>query len=80
MTFQCAEAKEDKSAQDLSAFDVVYLAALVGNTKAQKDEIIKAVSSRMKPGALLVMRSAHSLRSLLYPVLSILPVLLLSVL
>lgn len=71
MTFQCAEAKEEKSAQDLRTFDVVYLAALVGSTKAQKDEIIRAVSSRMKPGALLVMRSAHSLRSLLYPVLFI---------
>lgn len=69
MTFQCTEAKEEKSAQDLRTFDVVYLAALVGSTKAQKEEIISDVSSRMRPGAFLVMRSAHSLRSLLYPVL-----------
>lgn len=70
MTFQCTEAVEEKNRQDLKAFDVVYLAALVGSTKTQKKEIIGDIASRMRPGAFLVLRSAHSLRSLLYPVLS----------
>lgn len=71
MTFQCTEAVEEKSTQDLKAFDVVYLAALVGSTKAQKQGIISDIAGRMRPGAFLVLRSAHSLRSLLYPVLFI---------
>lgn len=68
MTFQCTEATDGNSEQNLETFDVVYLAALVGNTKVQKEEIINDISSRMRPGALLIIRSAHSLRSLLYPV------------
>lgn len=68
MTFQCTEATDETSGQNLETFDVVYLAALVGNTKTHKEEIINDISSRMRPGALLIMRSAHSLRSLLYPV------------
>lgn len=68
MTFQCTEAMEDQKKQDLTQFDVVYLAALVGANKSQKTEIIADVAGRMRAGALLVMRSAHSLRSLLYPV------------
>ncbi|KAL0637682.1 hypothetical protein Q9L58_003242 [Maublancomyces gigas] len=69
LTFQCTEAVEERSRQDLKAFDVVYLAALVGSTKAQKQEIISDVAGRMRPGAFLVLRSAHSLRSLLYPII-----------
>lgn len=65
MTFSCTDASEG---QDLKDFDVVYLAALVGSTKEQKGEIISDVARRMRAGALLVLRSAHSLRSLLYPV------------
>lgn len=65
MTFSCTDASEG---QDLKNFDVVYLAALVGSTKEQKGEIISDVARRMRAGALLVLRSAHSLRSLLYPV------------
>lgn len=68
LTFQCTEAIEDKQKQDLEEFDVVYLAALVGSSKIQKEQIINDFAGRMRPGALLVLRSAHSLRSLLYPV------------
>ncbi|KAL7268085.1 hypothetical protein RUND412_009307 [Rhizina undulata] len=68
LTFQCTEAKDGKG--DLKDFDVVYLAALVGSTVKQKDEIIKDVVERMRDGALLVLRSAHSLRGLLYPVVN----------
>lgn len=71
LTFQCTEAVEGRSRQDLKSFDVVYLAALVGSTKAQKQGIISDIAGRMRPGTFLVLRSAHSLRSLLYPVLFI---------
>ncbi|KAH8591087.1 Nicotianamine synthase [Bisporella sp. PMI_857] len=65
MMFSC----EDVAAleTDLSGFDVVYLAALVGGQQTEKERHITAVVKRMKQGALLIIRSAHSLRKLLYP-------------
>lgn len=66
MCFQCGGA--DSPDIDLRYFDIVYLAALVGNCSRHKHEIIANVVKRMKPGSLLVIRSAHSLRRLLYPV------------
>ena len=54
----------------LSQFDVVHIAALVGNTSCEKELIIADVVKSMKAGAMLVLRTAHSLRSLLYPVSS----------
>ncbi|KAL8840927.1 MAG: hypothetical protein Q9170_001120 [Blastenia crenularia] len=53
---------------DLRNFDVVYLASLVGITEEEKQDAISEIVKNMSPGALLVLRSAHSLRSLLYPV------------
>jgi nicotianamine synthase len=58
----------DSGACDLFGFDVVYLAALVGTTGAEKRRILKNIVSRMRPGALVVVRSAWGLRSLVYPV------------
>ena len=66
MCFQCANAGSPDV--DLGCFDIVYLAALVGGCSRHKHEIIAEVVKRMKPGALIVMRSSHSLRQLLYPV------------
>ena len=66
MCFQCADAGSPDL--DLGCFDVVYLAALVGGCSRHKHDIMADVVKRMKPGALVVMRSAHSLRRLLYPV------------
>ena len=66
MRFQCASAGSPEV--DLGCFDIVYLAALVGGCSRHKHEIMTHVVKRMKPGALIVMRSAHSLRRLLYPV------------
>lgn len=66
MCFQCASAGSPDI--DLGCFDIVYLAALVGGCSTHKHEIMADVVKRMKPGALVVMRSAHSLRRLLYPV------------
>ncbi|KAI1865544.1 hypothetical protein JX265_006308 [Neoarthrinium moseri] len=64
MRFKCADAE---STMDLREFEVVFLAALVGVNQYEKEEIIMSVTRRMTAGALLVVRSAHSLRTLLYP-------------
>ena len=66
MSFQCADA--GSTDVDLSTFDVVYLAALVGGSSKHKQKILADVVKRMRPGGLVVLRSAHSLRRLLYPV------------
>lgn len=55
---------------DLRSFHIVYLASLVGITTETKQRTIIRIMKQMRPGALLVLRSAHSLRSLLYPVRS----------
>lgn len=65
MDFRCADAL---SAMDLRSYDVVFLAALVGVTQREKEEIVINVARRMRAGALLVVRSAHGLRTVLYPV------------
>ena len=62
----CQEA--GRSDYDMREFDVVYLAALVGTTQKEKEGILISVVGRMREGALLVIRTAHSLRTLLYPV------------
>ncbi|TLD27602.1 Nicotianamine synthase [Venturia nashicola] len=66
MTFLTSDATTISS---LSSHNIVFLAALVGLNVPQKISIMKAVVSRMRPGALLVTRSAVGLRGLLYPVL-----------
>lgn len=63
MCFQCASAGSPDV--DLGRFDIVYLAALVGDCSRDKHEIVAEVVKRMKPGALVVMRryvhfGAHS--------------------
>ncbi|MGL5864997.1 MAG: nicotianamine synthase family protein, partial [Dermatophilaceae bacterium] len=57
-------------ARDVAAVaeaDLVLLAALVGLDRQAKGEVVAAVTHRMRPGSLLVVRSAHRLRTLLYP-------------
>ena len=70
MAFRC-EAAGDPAAGDLTSFDLVYLAALVGDTQQAKEDLLLAVADRMQPGALLLIRSAWGLRTFLYPVRSI---------
>ncbi|KAK8105764.1 uncharacterized protein PG998_003764 [Apiospora kogelbergensis] len=57
----------DSEAQNLSSCDVVYLAALVGVTQLEKEQIALSIAARMRPGALLVIRSSWGLRRCLYP-------------
>lgn len=52
---------------DYSGFDVVVLAALVGESDDDKRAIMRHISTSLRPGALLLARSAHGLRELLYP-------------
>jgi nicotianamine synthase len=52
---------------DLKVYDVVCLAALVGLSPEEKREITAHLSRHMKSDALLLVRSAHGLRSLIYP-------------
>jgi hypothetical protein len=66
MSFAVGDAESDL--EDLQGVDVVYVAALVGSTGQEKRKIFSNVIRRMRPGALLVIRSAKGLRSLLYPV------------
>lgn len=65
MEFICAEATSP--IKDLSMFDVVYMAALVGFSQTDKEGIILKVASQMRAGALLVVRSSWGLRTCLYP-------------
>ena len=53
---------------DLTQFDAVYLAALVGEDSTTKLKILAELVQRMKPGAAVLIRSAHALRVLMYPV------------
>lgn len=55
----------------LEAYDVVVLAALVGADQAAKRHLIRHLRRGMAPRALLLVRSAHRLRSLLYPAVEV---------
>jgi nicotianamine synthase len=52
---------------DLKVYDVICLAALVGLSPEEKREITAHLSRHMRSDALLLVRSAHGLRSLIYP-------------
>ena len=64
MSFLCQEA----SASDLSEFDAVFLAALVGQTQSEKETLLLEIVSKMAPGSILVVRTSWGLRTCLYPV------------
>ena len=65
MEFLCGEAGSPSISLEDS--DVVYVAALVGMSQKDKEEIFLKVVRTMRPGALLVVRSAWGLRTCLYP-------------
>jgi hypothetical protein len=48
---------------DLDAYDLVILAALVG----EKPRCLRHLAAHLGPGTTVVARSAHGLRTLLYP-------------
>src|SRR5690606_9512392 len=53
----------DAAEVNLSRYDVVVLAALVGTTPGEKARILGRMRATMKPGAIVVARSARGLRS-----------------
>jgi nicotianamine synthase len=55
------------AAGDLGRYDLVVLAALVGMTPAVKAGHVARLAGLMRPGAVLLARSARGLRTLLYP-------------
>ncbi|KAK8051533.1 nicotianamine synthase [Apiospora rasikravindrae] len=65
MEHYCGSA--ESQSLNLSSCDVVYLAALVGVTQIEKEQIALSIAARMRPGALLVIRSSWGLRNCLYP-------------
>jgi nicotianamine synthase len=62
-----AESNSGSTTRDLAEFDLVYMAALVGMSQADKERIIRRIAERMRPGALLVARSSWGMRTCLYP-------------
>ncbi|OVA02533.1 Nicotianamine synthase [Macleaya cordata] len=53
---------------ELSDYEVVFLAALVGMDKEEKVRVIAHLAKYMAPKALLMLRSAHGARGFLYPI------------
>ena len=68
MRFVCTQQPSDNYKLDLRKFDVVYVASLVGVSQIDKERIILDTASRMRGGALVVIRSSWGLRKILYPV------------
>jgi nicotianamine synthase len=73
MSFSCEDISPDSlvTTTDWSQFDVVFLAALVGMDTSSKIPILAHLARKLKPGTLLVARSAQGLRGVLYPVLEL---------
>lgn len=51
----------------LDSYDLVVLAALVGLDRPAKLRVLRHLRAHMAPGALLLVRSSHALKVLLYP-------------
>lgn len=71
MSFACIDvSKQDevKGATKWDEFDVVFLAALVGMNTTSKLAVLAGLVAKMRPGALVAVRSAKGLRAVLYPV------------
>ena len=51
-------------------FDLIFVAALVGNPSTIKDCIIETIHANMKKNTLLLCRHAHGAKKLLYPPIS----------
>lgn len=80
MTFSCEDVSVDGNGSGTvesgssmwQTFDVVFLAALVGMDAASKLAILSSMVQRVRPGTLVVARSAQGLRSVLYPIFDLL--------
>lgn len=73
MSFSCTDVSDEGEAggeeeTEWGEFDVVFLAALVGMDTSSKQVILEGLVRKLRPGALVVARSAKGLRGVLYPV------------
>ncbi|MBE3001579.1 nicotianamine synthase [Nocardiopsis sp. HNM0947] len=66
----CTDAASAVDLPATASCDAVLLAALVGTDSGAKRTITRALSTAMRPDALLITRSAHRLRTALYPSVS----------
>ncbi|KAK1678201.1 hypothetical protein QYE76_039049 [Lolium multiflorum] len=66
MSFHTADVADLRG--ELAAYDVVFLAALVGMAAEEKAKVIAHLGAHMADGAALVVRSAHGARGFLYPI------------
>lgn len=62
------EVRDAADPGDLTAFDAVYVAILVGETEKQKKELLLGIVKRMKRGAVVITRGSRGLKGLIYPV------------
>jgi nicotianamine synthase len=70
MTFEHADITDATTTTKWQSYQVVFLAALVGMDTVCKRAILQSLAAKLKPGCLVVARSAHGLRTVLYPVSS----------
>ncbi|KAF2822561.1 Nicotianamine synthase [Ophiobolus disseminans] len=70
MSFACEDITKNSNT-DWESFEVIFLAALVGTNTDSKMAILSSLASRLRPGTLVVARSAQGMRSVLYPVLEL---------
>ena len=66
LTFRVGDVEQESA---LDGYDLVYLAALAGLEPDAKLRLLAHLGRSLRPGTLVLARSAHSLRALLYPVL-----------
>lgn len=66
----CGDAGAPEELASVSDSELVLLAALVGEGKQAKRQISRRLAPAMRPDALLLARSAHRLRTALYPPVS----------
>ncbi len=70
MSTVCADARAAGDLPGLAEADIVLLAALAGDDPTAKRGITRGLAGGMHPHALLLARSAHRLRTALYPPVS----------
>ncbi|MFC5061495.1 nicotianamine synthase family protein [Actinomycetospora atypica] len=66
LTFRVGDVEDDA---EIDGYDLVYLAALAGLEPDAKLRLLAHLGRCLRPGTLVLARSAHALRALLYPVL-----------
>ncbi len=69
LRFRGGDVLDGRDGYDWGSYDLVYLAALAGLDPDAKHRLLEHLGHRLRPGTLVLARSAHSLRGLLYPVL-----------